>query len=80
MSHESMGGTTKDRFSVVGRNLPKIDAWAKVTGDTRFADDLALPRMAHGKLLRSRHPHARIEDGSDERRPGLIVVAPASGR
>ncbi|MBI3628114.1 MAG: aldehyde oxidase, partial [Candidatus Rokubacteria bacterium] len=50
----------KERFSVVGRPLPKIDAWAKVTGDTKFADDLALPRMAFGKLLRSPHPHARI--------------------
>ena len=50
----------KDRFSIVGRPLPKVDAWAKVTGDTKFADDLALPRMAFGKLLRSPHPHARI--------------------
>ncbi len=48
------------RFSVVGQSLPKIDAWAKVTGETKYADDLVLPRMAHGKLLRSPHPHARI--------------------
>jgi len=41
---------------VVGQPLPKIDAWAKVTGETRFADDLSLPRMAYGKLLRSPHP------------------------
>src|SRR4029453_17237475 len=40
--------------------LPKIDAWAKVTGDTRYADDLVLPRLAFAKLLRSPHPHARI--------------------
>jgi 4-hydroxybenzoyl-CoA reductase alpha subunit len=50
----------KERFSVVGKNLPKIDAWAKVTGQTRFADDMTLPRLAHGKLLRSPHAHARI--------------------
>ena len=48
------------RFSVIGKSLPKIDAWAKVTGDTTFADDRVLPRMAFGKLLRSPHPHARI--------------------
>jgi CO/xanthine dehydrogenase Mo-binding subunit len=48
------------RFSVVGHSLPKIDAWAKVTGETKYADDLVLPRMAYGKLLRSPHPHARI--------------------
>ena len=48
------------RFSIVGQPLPKIDAWGKVTGDTRYADDLTLPRMAYGKLLRSPHAHARI--------------------
>ena len=50
----------KDGFSVIGQPLPKIDAWAKVTGETRYADDLVLPRMAYGKLLRSPHAHARI--------------------
>jgi 4-hydroxybenzoyl-CoA reductase alpha subunit len=48
-------------FSVIGRPLPKIDAWGKVTGETRYADDMVLPRMAYGKLLRSPHPHARIK-------------------
>jgi 4-hydroxybenzoyl-CoA reductase subunit alpha len=47
-------------LSVVGRPLAKIDAAAKVTGQTLFADDLALPRMAYARLLRSPHPHARI--------------------
>ena len=47
-------------LSVVGQRLPKVDAWAKVTGETRFADDLVLPRMAYAKLLRAQHPHARI--------------------
>jgi 4-hydroxybenzoyl-CoA reductase alpha subunit len=37
-----------------------VDARAKVTGQTRFADDIVLPRMLHCKLLRSPHPHARI--------------------
>jgi 4-hydroxybenzoyl-CoA reductase subunit alpha len=50
----------KTGFSVIGQPRPKIDAWAKVTGVTRFADDLVLPRMAYAKLLRSPHPHARI--------------------
>jgi 4-hydroxybenzoyl-CoA reductase alpha subunit len=37
-----------------------VDGRAKVTGQTRFADDLFLPRMLHCKLLRSPLPHARI--------------------
>jgi len=47
-------------LSVIGRSLPKVDAAAKVTGQTVFADDLVLPRMAYAKLLRSPHPHARL--------------------
>src|SRR5882724_4801324 len=46
---------------VIGKALRKIDATAKVTGVTRFADDLSLPRMLYGKLLRSPHPHALIK-------------------
>jgi 4-hydroxybenzoyl-CoA reductase subunit alpha len=65
------------KFSVIGQALPKIDAWAKVTGDTKYADDLALPRLAHGKLLRSPHPHARIVriDSAQARNlPGVLAV------
>jgi 4-hydroxybenzoyl-CoA reductase alpha subunit len=68
---------TKNRFTVVGQPLPKIDAWAKVTGETRYADDLAMPRLAHGRLLRSAHAHARIR-GIDTTRarelPGVYAV------
>src|SRR3989442_3357758 len=49
-----------DDLAVVGKSLTKPDAFAKVSGQTRFADDLALPRMLFGRILRSPHPHARI--------------------
>jgi 4-hydroxybenzoyl-CoA reductase subunit alpha len=45
---------------VIGRPRRRVDARAKVTGQTRFADDVILPRMLHCKLLRSTVPHARI--------------------
>ncbi len=48
------------KHRVIGRALRKVDAIAKVTGATRFADDLAFPRMLYCKLLRSTEPHARI--------------------
>jgi 4-hydroxybenzoyl-CoA reductase alpha subunit len=54
-----MGGR-KAALRVVGKAHRKVDAAAKVTGVTRFADDVALPRMLYGRLLRSPHPHARI--------------------
>jgi len=50
-----------DGLRVIGKAHRKVDAVAKVTGATRFADDIVLPRMLFGKLLRSPHPHAAIE-------------------
>ncbi len=46
--------------SVIGTSFVKVDAAAKVAGQTVFADDLVLPRMVFAKLLRSPHPHARV--------------------
>ncbi|HSB61659.1 MAG TPA: molybdopterin cofactor-binding domain-containing protein, partial [Vicinamibacteria bacterium] len=60
MAEERVAEELRTRLNVVGRSLPKVDAAAKVTGQTVFADDLVLPRMAYAKLLRSPHPHARI--------------------
>ncbi|HEV8304873.1 MAG TPA: molybdopterin cofactor-binding domain-containing protein [Gemmatimonadales bacterium] len=45
---------------IIGQAHRKIDAVAKVTGATIFADDLSFPRMLYCKLLRSSEPHARI--------------------
>ena len=65
------------KLSVIGQSLPKIDAWAKVTGETKYADDMVLPRMAHAKLLRSPHPHAlikRIDTTRAAALPGVYAV------
>jgi 4-hydroxybenzoyl-CoA reductase alpha subunit len=51
----------KTRFDVLGKPRRRVDGRAKVTGLTKFADDIVLPRMLHMKLLRSPHPHAVIE-------------------
>jgi len=47
-------------FEIIGKPWPKIDALPKCTGETRYADDLQLPRMLYAKILRSPHAHARI--------------------
>src|SRR5213593_905302 len=66
---------------LIGKAHRKPDATAKVTGVTRFADDLSLPRMLYAKLLRSPHPHARIV-GIDAARatalPGVTAVLTGS--
>ncbi len=50
-----------EELAVVGHPLPKVDAVPKVTGRLRYADDLRLPRMLTGKLLRSTRPHALVK-------------------
>jgi 4-hydroxybenzoyl-CoA reductase subunit alpha len=44
----------------VGKPLRRVDGRAKVTGETRFADDLSMPGMLFMKLARASVPHARI--------------------
>ena len=51
-----------DGLRVIGGSWSKVDGPAKTTGETRYADDLFLPRMLHAKILRSHLPHARIID------------------
>jgi 4-hydroxybenzoyl-CoA reductase subunit alpha len=62
---------------VIGVPRRRVDARAKVTGQTRFADDITLPRMSYCKLLRSPHPHARILSVDTSRakaHPGVYLV------
>ena len=47
-------------LNVLGTRQRKTDGLEKSTGRARYADDLVLPGMLHGKILRSPHPHARI--------------------
>src|SRR5574341_539094 len=64
-------------MKVLGKPRRRVDGRAKVTGQTRFADDIVLPRMLHMKLLRSPHPHALIESVDAEKarsHPGVHLV------
>jgi 4-hydroxybenzoyl-CoA reductase alpha subunit len=54
------GRGAQQPLRIVGTPQRKVDAVAKVTGRTVFADDVQLPRMLHAKLLRSTVPHGRI--------------------
>lgn len=54
---------------VIGRSVPLVDAYAKVSGEAIYTDDLKLPAMLVGKILRSPIPYGRI---------ARIDTAPAS--
>ncbi|VBB47755.1 4-hydroxybenzoyl-CoA reductase subunit alpha [uncultured Desulfatiglans sp.] len=48
------------RFNMVGKDVPRNDARAKATGTATYTDDMKLPGMLYGKILRSPVAHARI--------------------
>jgi 4-hydroxybenzoyl-CoA reductase subunit alpha len=54
-----------------------VDGRAKVTGQTKFADDIMLPRMVYCRLLRSPHPHAKvlkIDTSKADAFPGVVLT------
>ena len=55
--------------------------WPRPPGGARYTDDIRLPGMLHGKILRSPHPHARIEAIDTSRAEALEGVhAVVTGR
>src|SRR6202023_2087248 len=44
----------------VGRDIPRLEVRAKVTGRTEYVHNLRLPGMLYGKVARSTVPHGRI--------------------
>jgi len=70
------GNNTKP-LNVVGKPFRKVDARAKCTGQTKFADDIFLPRMLYCKILRSHLPHALIKNIDLSKAlslPGVIAI------
>jgi CO/xanthine dehydrogenase Mo-binding subunit len=55
-----MTEVTMETLSSVGKRIPKRDAVDKVTGRAAYIQDLKVPGMLYGKILRSKYPHARI--------------------
>src|SRR5512145_538977 len=45
----------------VGRSVPRLESWLKVTGRAEYVHNLRLPRMLYGKICRSTVAHARIK-------------------
>ena len=68
----------KDRLSVVGKSVQRIDAVDKVTGQAKYCIDLKVDDMLYAKLLRSPYPHARvtkIDTTRAENHPRIRAIA-----
>lgn len=67
----------QDDLNVIGKPFRKVDARAKCVGQTKFADDIVLPRMLYCKMLRSHLPHAlikKIDASKALALPGVFAV------
>lgn len=65
---------------MIGGSHLRPDAVPKVTGKAKYAADYVFQGMAHAKVLRSAHPHARlldIDSSAAERLPGVLAVLTA---
>ena len=66
-----------EEYDVVGTRPIRHDGPDKVMGRARYAADIHLPGMLHGKILRSPHAHARIRNIDASRAlalPGVKAV------
>jgi CO/xanthine dehydrogenase Mo-binding subunit len=60
--------------NIVGKPLPRIDAFGKVTGETLYPGDLSMPGMLHMKLLFANRPHARVVSIDTSKAEALMGV------
>lgn len=64
-------------YHVLGKDLPRKDGAARVTGKELYPSDVSIPGMLHGKILRSPHPHAVVKriDFSRAEEMGVQVLS-----
>lgn len=71
-----MSGSTNG-YKVIGTRPIRHDGVDKVTGRALYSNDIHLPGMLHGKVLRSPHAHARIvsiDTSAAEAYPGVTAI------
>ncbi|WP_419162648.1 xanthine dehydrogenase family protein molybdopterin-binding subunit [Candidatus Palauibacter sp.] len=57
---DRLPGLADAEFTALGRRARRVDGLRKATGREIYTDDIILPGMLHGKILRSTEAHARI--------------------
>jgi nicotinate dehydrogenase subunit B len=63
--------------TVMGQPMPRVDIPAKVTGGAAYVQDLRLPGMVHGRIVRPPSPAATLtalETAAVEKMPGVLKV------
>jgi len=66
--------------NIVGKALPRVDAFERVSGKAQYTYDMILPNMVYAAILRCPHPHAivkKVDTGAAEKMPGVVGVLTA---
>ncbi len=66
-----------EKTDVVGKPLPRVDAYERVSGTAVYPSDVVLPGMLYCAILRCPHPHARVKQvdtTAAEALPGVRAV------
>ena len=66
---------------IVGKALPRVDGYDRVSGSAIYASDVTMPEMLYGAILRCPHPHATVksvETKEAEKMPGVRAVISGS--
>ncbi|MGD8868742.1 MAG: xanthine dehydrogenase family protein molybdopterin-binding subunit [Gemmatimonadales bacterium] len=63
-----------DETRVVGKALPRVDAYERVSGTAVYTLDMALPDMLHAAIVRCPHAHARVKAVDTRRAEGMPGV------
>jgi CO/xanthine dehydrogenase Mo-binding subunit len=69
--------TPPERFTEMGKSLPRIDIPAKVTGGAAYVQDMRLPGMVHARVVRPPSSGAKLLDADTtlvSRMPGVLKV------
>lgn len=64
-------------YRIVGKDFPRIDIPAKVTGGESYVQDMRMPGMVHARIVRPPHYGAFLQDvdaGNVEKMPGVLKV------
>lgn len=70
----------EQNYKIIGKPESRVDALGKVTGKAKFAEDYNVAHQLYGKVLRAKHPHAKIlkiDTSKAEKLPGVEAVLTA---
>jgi nicotinate dehydrogenase subunit B len=73
----SAAPNSSDRHRLIGKSMPRLDIPAKVTGGASYVQDIRLPGMLFGRILRPPSYHAALvsfDEAQVRKLPGVVTV------